>query len=233
MRAGECRERGGLAGSGWRLCLLPLLWACSNSGTEGTPITLTSVTPATMSSSECIDVEVGLTGDPPFTLDYGTSTAQTVTVTQVSIGQQGFPVSSLRRTAGGFTLPLPSEMPEGKQDVRVLLSDKRELVLPGGFEVTAPLRINGFTIDYVLDQYPGEPFSLVIRAAGEDAVNFRGKGRLSAGGAVLQPEQSAAFDAGVLKQQVTLLGAPGTVFIQMEDCTGLQTQSNDFRLLPR
>ncbi|EAU62815.1 hypothetical protein STIAU_6412 [Stigmatella aurantiaca DW4/3-1] len=185
-----------------------------------------------MAANACIDVKVGLTGEVPLTLDYGTSTAETVTVTQVSIGQQAFPASSLKRTAEGFTLQLPVTTPQGRQDVRVLLSDERELVLPGAFEVTEPLLINGFTIDYILDRYPGEPFTMVIRAAGVDAERFYGKVRLSAGRAGIHPMESAAFDAGVLEQEVTLTGEPSSVvFIQLEDCTGLRTQSNDFRLL--
>ncbi|SES89513.1 hypothetical protein [Stigmatella erecta] len=234
MRTHEHRGVTGFPGPRWALCLLPLLWACSNSE-PGPPVTLTSVTPTTMSSSECVDVKVGLTGELPITLDYGTSTVtvDAASVREVFVGPQRFLPSSLQWTEGGFTLPLPAAMPEGKHDVRVLLSDGSTLLLPASFEVTAPIQLTGFTIDYVLDHYPDEPFTVVIRALGVDAGRFRGKVQLSSSHALLHPTQGATFQDGVLRQEVTLTGEPGNVFLQVMDCQGLQTQSNEFRLLAR
>jgi hypothetical protein len=218
----------------WMLCLLPLLGACSNSE-MGPPLTLSSVSPATKSASECVDVTVELTGELPFTLNYGTSTvaADASTVQEVTIGPQRYSTPSLQWTRGGFTLPLPANMPEGKYDVRVLLTHGNALVLPEGFEVTAPLQLNGFTFDYVLDHYPDEPFTVTIRALGPDAARFQGNVHLSSSHAELQLPQRAMFQEGVLRQEVTLSGEPGNVFLQVVDCQGFRSQSNEFRLLGR
>jgi hypothetical protein len=213
--------------------LLPLLWACSTSEPTA-PVTLTSVTPTTVAASECIDVEVALSGELPITLDYGTSTVTVneASVREVFIGPQRFASSSLQWSAGSFTLPLSGNLPEGTHDVGVLLSDGSTLVLPASFEVTAPLQITGFTLDYVLDHYPGEPFIVVIRALGADAARFQGKVQLTTSHGRLQPTEGSGFQDGVLRQEVTLTGEPGNAFLQVKDaCQGFQTQSNDFRLL--
>ncbi len=215
---------------GWMCCVLPLLWACSNSD-QATTLALTSVSPATKSMGECIDVKVGLTGVAPLTLDYGTSSAEAVTVKQVSIGPQRFEASSLQWASDGFHLPLSADLPEGKQDVRALLSNGQELVLPGGFEVTPPLQIDGFAMGYVVDHAPGESFPISIWAQGPDAARFQGKVYLSADRAVLQPAESAPFQNGELTQFVTLSAPPETfAIIHVVDCQGRRTESNEFVL---
>lgn len=212
--------------------MLLLLCAC---GASEVPLpTILSVTPTSLSTSECTDLQVELDGVLPLTLDYGTSSAEFPTSTQVGVGRERFSIQRMEDQGKRLFVSLPAGLPQGQQDVRLMLSDGQESVLREVLQVTPPLAITGFSIDYVLDQIRQEPFTIRVRALGPDTARFQGKVKLRANRGTIEPPESAPFVNGVLEQQVIMDDTGGNnVLIEVEDCVGHLSHSNEFRLDPR
>jgi hypothetical protein len=206
-----------------------LLCAC---GSSKPPLpSVVSVTPERVSTSECIQLTVELDEALPIKLDYGRDSVELASLAQVQIAGQDYSVSQLENQGRRFSADVPAGLPVGKQAVRVVLQDGRQLLIEDALEVTPALTIETFRIDPVPNQVRQEPFTVTIRATGLDAHLFQGRVRLRSNRGTLEPAWSAPFQQGVLVQEVTIDDTGGNnVLIEMTDCAGRTVNSNEFRL---
>ena len=209
-----------------------LLCACGSS--EPLLPSIVSVTPARLSTSECVLLEVELDGALPLKLDYGKDSVELITLTQVGIAGQSFSVQEMEDQGRRLLTELPAGLPVGKQDVRVTLQDGQQALLPGGVEVTPRLVLETFRIDPIMTQVRNQPFTVTIRATGQDAHLFQGRVRLRSNRGTLEPSWSKPFQAGLLEQVVMIDDTGGNnVLIEMTDCDHRMVNSNEFRLEAR
>lgn len=213
----------------WTFVLVLWLSACGSS--EPPALSIVSVSPQRISTSECVLLSVDLNGALPVKLDYGKDSAQLVDLAQLGVGERQIPVGSIENQGQRLVTHLYAGMPVGTHDVRVSLADEQQLVLPGALEVTGPLALETFQIDPIAPQIRHEPFTVTIRAVGLDAQHFQGRVLLRSNKGKLEPEWSDPFVQGVLMQQVTIDATGGNnVLVEMVDCTGRTVNSNEFRL---
>jgi hypothetical protein len=213
----------------WTSVFVLLLSACGSS--ELPLASIVSVTPQRVSASECVLLTVQLDRPLPVRLDYGKDSAELVDLTRVSIAERDIPVLSIEDQGRRLVTDVSAGLAQGTHDVRLTLKDGQQVVLPDALEVTAPLVLETFRFDPIVNQLRHEPFTMTIRASGQDAALFHGRVRLRSNRGHLQPTWSAPFVNGVLTQQVTIDDTGGNnVFIEMTDCAGRTVNSNEFRL---
>ncbi|MDY7232884.1 hypothetical protein [Hyalangium rubrum] len=192
---------------------------------------IASVTPQRISTSECVALAVELNGALPLKLDYAKDSVELLSLGALGIADRSFSILRMEDQGRRLLTEVPAGLPVGVQDVRVTLADGQQLVRPAAFEVTRPLVLEGFQIEYVLDQVRQVPFTLTIRVTGPDAKLFQSRVKLRSNRARIEPALSAPFVEGVLVQEVTMDDAAGNnVLIEVEDCTGRVVKSNEFRL---
>ncbi len=218
----------------WTSVLALLLCACGSSETP-LPPSIVSVTPQRVSMSECTLLTVALEGELPLKLDYGKGSVEVGTLAQVvEVSGRNAPVLGVEGQGRRIITDLQAGLPVGTHDVRVTLQDGRQALLPDGLEVTPPLALETFRIDPIIDQVREEPFTVTIRAVGPDAHRFQGRVLLRSNRGTLQPAWSQPFQQGVLTQEISIDAVGGNnVLIELTDCSGRMTNSNDFRLEPK
>jgi len=214
----------------WTSVFVLLLSACGSS--ELPVLSIASVTPQRISASECVRMTVQLDQALPVRLDYGNGSAKLVDVARVGIAGQDIPVLGIEEQGRRLVTDVSGrQLPQGRHDVSLTLKDGQQVVLPDALEVTAPLVLETFRFDPIVNQIRQEPFTVTIRATGEDAALFQGWVTLRSNRGDLRPTRSAPFQQGVLTQQVTIEDTGGNnVFILMTDCEGRTVNSNEFRL---
>lgn len=213
------------------LALSLVLCACGSS--EQPLPSIVSVTPPSMAQNEKIVVTVVLEGTFPFKVDYASDSASLATSAQLGIADQR--INLLRSEEKGKRLlaELDPGLPVGQQELRVELSDGRQVVLADGFEVKPPLDITNLTIDPITTQIRLRPFPIRVRVAGPDAELFRGQVKLKVSRGLITPPTCPAFKDGTCSVDVTLDDASGAnVTITAEDYAGHTVTSNDFQLRP-
>jgi hypothetical protein len=149
----------------------------------------------------------------------------------VGIADRNLSVQKLEDQGRRLITELPAGLPVGKHEVRVTLQDGQQVLLPDGLEVTPRLVLETFRLDPIVTQIRNEPFTVTIRATGQDAHLFQGRVRLRSNRGTLEPSWSAPFQAGLLEQVVTIDDTGGNnVLIEMTDCDHRMVKSNEFRL---
>ncbi len=218
--------------SRWTAVSALLLCACSTS--EAPQPSISSVTPESVSISECGVVAIELAGSLPVTLDYGEGSVDLPTPAEIWLGDNRLEIQRVEEQGRRLVAEVPSGMAVGTYDVKVRLEGEQELLRPEGFEITGPLALTGYNFEYVLDQVRLRPFEVTVRATGQDAQRFNGRVRLSSNRGTLEPAWSDPFTEGVLVQEVKIdhLGTNQNVLIQLQDCVGRIANTNEFRLEP-
>ncbi|HYI01858.1 hypothetical protein [Hyalangium sp.] len=215
----------------WMSVLALPLCAC---GASELPLpSIVSVAPTSMAANERILLTVNLEGTFPFKVAYSEDSAELVTSARLGIGEQTFDI--LRTEEKGYRLlsEVGEGLPVGPHELRVELTDGRQVVFEDGFEVTQPIDITGIAIDPIATQIRLKPFRVILRAQGPDAELFQGRVNLSVSNGTMTPTQSSPFNQGVLLQEDVTVDAPGGSFVTITamDSAGHSVTSNSFRVL--
>jgi hypothetical protein len=215
----------------WTSVLALVLSACGSS--EPPLPSIVSVTPASMAANENILLTVELAGLFPFKADYKADSAQLFTSAHLSIADQSFDILRSEEKGKRLLVEVPPGLPVGPQELRVDLTDGRQVVFADGFVVTPPLAIDNLAIDPITTQIRARPFNIRIRVAGPDAELFHSRVKLRVSRGTITPPVSGPFNDGTTLTEVTLDAAEGAnITITAEDYSGHTVTSNDFRLSP-
>lgn len=220
-----------------RAALAPVLLVLGCSASTLPAPSITSVSPATMVASTPTPVTVVVDAELANQVDFGQGTLIFDTGMVVQIGSQRLGSGSYPPD-GRVQGTLPTVLPTGTYLVTVTLEDGRRAVSDAGFTVTDGLWPGGYSVDLVGDQRSGVAFPVTVRATPPNAAAFGGNVLLDVtpngngnGNATLAPSLSAAFDAGVLRQTVTVTGS-GTVVLRVSDIQSHNGQSTPFLVRP-
>jgi hypothetical protein len=200
-----------------------LLWGC---GSTAPPPLIQAVSPSQAPANVSTPISVQLEPSFPVTFDYGKRTVALNTQLTLRLGEREVAVEGVE--AQRLTAVTPASLPPGTYEVRVTLADGREGVLPQGFTVT-PAPEAAFTFDPIAEQVVGQPFSVTIRARGQDARRFEGTVTLESGKGRLLPRTSGRFTEGVRTEQLTI-DLPGLNWVTATDAAGNQGASDPFHV---
>jgi hypothetical protein len=200
-----------------------LLWGC---GSTAPPPLIQAVSPSQAPANVSTPISVQLEPSFPVTFDYGKRTVALNTQLTLRLGEREVAVEGVE--AQRLTAVAPASLPPGTYEVRVTLADGREGVLPQGFTVT-PAPEAAFTFDPIAEQVVGQPFSVTIRARGQDARRFEGTVTLESGKGRLLPRTSGRFTEGVRTEQLTI-DLPGLNWVTATDAAGNQGASDPFHV---
>lgn len=208
-----------------------VLWLCA-CGSAETPLpAISSVEPASMPADSRFTLTVNLDGQLPVQVDYSGDSGQVIPPAKVSVGERDFDAFQSEEHGRKLTLDIIPWLPIGVQDLRVELTNGRQVVLAQGFEARPPLNLTGFTIDPIGNQVRGQPFVATIRAQGPEAALFEGRLIVRSTQGDVNPKVTDPFQAGVLQQEfVAQDSAQSTLSIIVEDYAGHTGSSNEFFL---
>lgn len=213
------------------LALSLVLCACGSS--EQPLPSIVSVTPASMASDERIFATVLLEGSFPFKVDYASDSASVTPLSKVTIADRELTILRTENKGTRLLTEIAPGLPIGKQELRVELTDGRQVVFADGFEVTPPLSITGLSIDFIQTQIRLRPFPLRVRVQGDDAELYRSMVKLKVSRGTITPDTCPSFSDGVCNQEVTLDDTSGAdLMITAEDAAGHTGSSNFFQLRP-
>lgn len=203
-----------------------LLGGCGS----GPPLpSIVSVEPQRLSTSESVQMTVRLEGGVPLRVDYSERSAELFPLTYVSIADRKLPIVEAKEQGRLLIVELLPGLPVGPQDLRIEFQDGQQVVREKGFEVTPPLQLTGFVVEPIGPQAVETPFSITLRAVGQDAALFRSRVKLYSNNGTVEPEVSRPFEAGVLTQEITVDNiGPRPVSILVEDYVGHTGRSNEF-----
>jgi hypothetical protein len=201
-------------------------------GTESLPpVSIASVVPSGMVASDPTAVSIQVEAQLGFQVDFGTgvltaNSAMQVTVGPLALGNGTYPPGGLVQGV------LPTVIAPGSYDVTLTMGDGRMAVRHGAFTVDSGTWPASYSIDGVGDQQSGVPFSVTLRAVGARAAGFRGNVLLGLiGDGTVAPQVSAAFDAGVCVEMMTVTGT-GEFSLTASDIAGDNGQSAPFTVAP-
>lgn len=213
----------------WTSVVALVLSACGPS--EPALPSIVSVTPASMAANESVLLTVDLQGAFPLRADYKADFAQLFTPASLSIADRRFDILRSEEKGKRLLVEILPPLPEGPQQLRVDLTDGRQVVFADGFEVTPPLAIDNLAIDPITTQIRLRPFNIRIRVAGPDAELFHGRVKLRVSRGTITPPVSGSFTDGTTLTEVTVDATEGAnITITAEDYAGHTVTSNDFLL---
>lgn len=227
------------------LALSLVLCACGSSSEQPLP-SIVSVTPQSMAANEQILLTVDLEGTFPFKVDYASDSANLDNPARLSIADQPFDIFQSEEQGKRLLAKVGPGLPEGEHELRIDLSDGRQVTFAQHFLVTPgpgpdpdpdPDPEPTYDISLSIDQIPTQirlrPFSIRVRAAGEDADIFRGSVTLSVSRGSITPTTCGPFSAGTCSVEITLDADSGAdLTITAQDSGGHIATSNGFQLRP-
>jgi hypothetical protein len=215
----------------WISALALPLCAC---GSSELPLpSIVSVAPTSMVANERILLTVNLEGAFPFKVAYSKDSAELVSSARLGIGEESFDILRTEEKGHRLLSEVGEGLPVGEHELRVELTDGRQVVFEDAFEVTPAVDITAITIDPIATQIRQKPFRIIVRAQGTDAELFQGRVSLSVSNGTMTPTESNPFNQGVLIQDDITVDAPGGSFVTITamDSAGHSVTSNSFRVL--
>lgn len=188
-----------------------------------------SITPNEITQGEAPSLTVQTNAVFPYSVDYGSESAEVVPRFVLRIGTAPLDAARLNGD-GSITGGAPFGLPAGTYDVTLELSDGRNAARYAAFVVKPGVFPDGFTIDPIADQVRGQPFAITLRAYGANAAAFTGSVQFSASYGTVMPSVSGPFQDGVRTEQITLTTPSDNMILSVTDAAGHIAQSNAFRV---
>jgi len=198
------------------------------------PPRILQVTPSSMLASEAVQLSVQVDAVLPFHVDYRVPSAQADDRVTLTLG--GWQLEASALTGGTVTAFVPSVLAPGSYDVGIRLADGRAATLPAGFSVGAGSWPDSFElVEPILDQTAGQPFVVALRAvrAGVTDATFHGTVGLSLNHGTVEPQNTAAFDSGLVTERGVIITTPGGgMVLTASDLAGHSVSSAPFKVNP-